>query len=119
MRNSSKLEQTFAGVMDLVFGDTSRIAAPSGSTIGRGRSKVDLALMLIRRNHWKSAIKETSIQLGYLASSCWVLSVLVTGGSYRLQCYCLLYCTFLWMRVTVCALAEAATAACSPAQPRL
>lgn len=57
--------------MELMFDEAEgdgKIPTPSGSTLSRGRAKVDVVLMLIRRIFWKEHVKDTSIQLGFLAA---------------------------------------------------
>ncbi|CAK9104013.1 unnamed protein product [Durusdinium trenchii] len=77
LRNSSKMTETLMGVLELMFdaeggvaaSSVSKMATPSGATLSRARAKVDLALMIIRRHHWRKVIKDTSIQLGYDATT--------------------------------------------------
>ena len=69
------MTETLMGVLELMFdaeggvaaSSVSKMATPSGATLSRARAKVDLALMIIRRHHWRKVIKDTSIQLGILA----------------------------------------------------
>ena len=71
LRSAGKLKRTLEGVMALIFGDTAvSVAAPSAPTLSRAKAKVDVALMLIRRDFWSKAVKSMSIQLGCLVESC-------------------------------------------------
>ena len=69
LRNSSKMGDALKNWLNLLFGpefdDSSKVRCPSGSTISRGRAKVDVALMILRRRFWAENWKNSSIQLGY------------------------------------------------------
>ncbi|CAL1138192.1 unnamed protein product, partial [Cladocopium goreaui] len=76
LRNSSKMGDALQNWLHLFFGSKDEVAVindkvkcPSGGTISRARPKVDVGLMLMRRKFWKENWQNTSIQLGYDATT--------------------------------------------------
>ena len=69
LRDGATLKRALEATLQLLFEDYSELQrVPSGPTMSRGRRKIDLALMFLRRFEWQSiGTLECSIQLRVLA----------------------------------------------------
>ena len=64
LRDTADLQQAIQGVLQLMFEDYNEVTVASAATLSRARRKVDLAMMIHRRQQWVDiGVASTSIQL--------------------------------------------------------
>lgn len=83
LRDSSDLKRAIEGVLQLMFEDYHQVSVASSATLSRARRKVDLAMMIHRRQEWvDTGISNSSIQLSCSAHLIYVNISLVDMDLY-------------------------------------
>lgn len=64
LRDASHLKQAVESMLQLLFNDFSDVNVASAASLSRARRKIDVSMMLLRRQQWRDiGISSGSIQL--------------------------------------------------------